>query len=167
MSHHIVDWSTGAFLVNVIAGNPPTDTLLLPVCICNVPKVKFPISIKLPPKLSGSIKISSLVKFSIGSTVNLKFKVVLPVGFCKVGRYLYPPAYTGFNPSKYFWSPNNWLSSKDISTSFLALKIFCKSKIFSFFLVNSITLDLPSIKYLIYTFDLSGNADPVSTISEK
>ena len=45
--------------------------------------------------------------------------------------------------------------------------MFCKSNIFSLFLVNSITLDLPSIKYLIYTLDLSGNADPVSTISEK
>ena len=54
---------------------------------------------------------------------------------------------------------------KDIQE--IELKIFWRSNIFSFFLVSSITLDLPSIKYLMYTLDLSGKKEPVSTISEK
>ncbi len=71
LSHQIVSLLTGALLVNVMAGYPPTDTLLLPLWIWIVPKVKSLMFINLPPKLLGIVNISSLVKFSIGPAVNL------------------------------------------------------------------------------------------------
>ena len=130
LSHQIVDWFTGAFLVSVIEGYPPTLTKLLPLDVLIVPKLKFPILINSPPKLVGISLKSSFVILDMDPEVKLYTKVLLPVGFCKEGKYLNPPAYTGFSPSRYFWSEYNWLSSNDMLASLLALKVYLIYKIY-------------------------------------
>ena len=76
--------------------------------------------------------------------------------------------------TRLWWNTSIEIKNLDISDNLENINVWVElfswktwSNIVSFLRVNSVTFDLPSIKYLIYTFDLSGKKEPVSTTSEK